>query len=194
MMHLKVGYEIGKKLKVNKYKYYLGLLAPDTPNLYGFAPKNERWSAHIRKADLNEWRKSLKKFFKNNKNNYDKSFLLGYYIHILTDIVFDEFFYNQVKNTIIKANYKKEEAHKIMSEDMYNYYFKEYEEIKEILKSSNLCYNINGLTKEEIIKWKNKNINRLISINKSKYIKESIIKELINKVNEELYEKRNNNK
>lgn len=96
-IHEKVGYEIGKKLNVTSYDYYLGLLAPDAPNLNGFAPKEERWPAHIRRKDLKEWRKALQNFYISNIKNYNKEFLLGYYIHILTDIIFDDYYYKDIR-------------------------------------------------------------------------------------------------
>ena len=55
-IHEKIGYELSKELNTNSYDYYLGLLSPDTPNLNGFGPKEERWASHVRRKDLNEWR------------------------------------------------------------------------------------------------------------------------------------------
>lgn len=42
IIHQKIGYEISKKLLLNSYDYYLGIIAPDAPNVDGFAPKVER--------------------------------------------------------------------------------------------------------------------------------------------------------
>lgn len=194
MTHLKIGYEIGKKLNLLSYNYFLGLIAPDTPNLNGFGEKKLRWQAHLRKEDLNDWRQSLEDFYQENKNIYNKDFLIGYYIHILTDIVFDDFFYQKIKQRILKDTLNKKDYHCIMSKDMNEYYFIEYQKIKNILKSSDISYNINGLTKENILKWKEKNLNKNISKNSSKYLNVSIINELKEKVTDELYEKRNYNK
>lgn len=185
MIHLKVGYEIGKKINKNSYDYYLGLIAPDTPNLNGFAEKNKRWSAHIREDDLYKWRQSLKVFYQKNEKNYEKDFIIGYYIHILIDIIFDEFLYFKIKKKILKDNYKNEEVHTVMSNDMYNYYFFEFPLIREILKSSDKSYRINELKEEDILKWKEKNINRSFN-NRSKYINSLEIEELVNRVYGEL--------
>ena len=68
---------------------------------------------------------------------------------------------------------------------MYNYYFFEFPLIKELLKSSNKSYRINELKKEDILKWKEKNINRSFN-NRSKYINSLEIEELVNRVYDEL--------
>ena len=61
-IHEKVGYDISKKMGFHSYDYFLGLLAPDAPNVDGFAPKEERWMAHQRRKDYDEWRASLHRF------------------------------------------------------------------------------------------------------------------------------------
>lgn len=185
-IHLQIGYLISKKININSYNYYLGIIAPDSPNLNGFGIKEERWSAHIRKKDLNNWRKDLKDFYYNEIKNYPKDFLLGYYIHILTDIIYDDYFYKIVKEEIIKDNILEENAHNTMREDMDKYYFKELDIIKNILLNDNTSYNINSISKEKIILWKNKCINNFPSNNNSKYISNKLIKDLANKVYEEL--------
>ena len=185
MMHIKVGYEIGKKINLNSYNYYLGLIAPDAPNLHGFAPKIERWTAHIREKDLNDWRNKLNEFYFNNQENYNKEFLIGYYIHILTDIIFDDYFYFDIRKKVIQDNIQEDIAHDVMSNDINNYYFEEYQEVKDILESSNLGYNINNISSELLLSWKDKTTNRNITTNESKYITEEEILELVNQVYKE---------
>lgn len=186
IIHEKVGYLLGKKLNVNSYDYYLGLLAPDSPNLNGFAPKEERWPAHVRRKDLNEWREALLGFYLESKNNYPKDFLLGYYIHILTDIVFDDFFYKKIRKEIKMQGYSKEDAHQIMSNDMEEYYFNEFDEIKEVLKNNQISYNINNISKELLISWKDKIINAPIKSNKREFVTEEVVENLAHIVYEEL--------
>lgn len=187
MIHEQVGYFISKKLNISSYDYYLGLLAPDTPNLEGFGIKEERWTSHVRMKDLNEWKINLNNFYKKEKNNYPKDFLLGYYIHILTDIIFDDILYKKVRKEIMNDNYSKETSHDIMRDDMDKFYFNEIEEIKKILKENNFAYNILNNNKENILKWKNKQLNNLTNKNTSKYITEDIIKtldeEVLNEIN-----------
>lgn len=182
-VHERIGYYISKKININTYNYYLGLLAPDAPNLNGFAEKIERWTAHLRKKDYNEWKDNLNAFYSKEKNNYPKDFILGYYIHIMTDIIYDELLYLKVKEKILNDNYKNEDAHDIMREDMDKYSFNEIEEIKEKLKEKTDYYDILNINKELLSKWKDKEISFFPRINNSKYITEDII----NTLSEEVY-------
>lgn len=175
MIHEEVGSFISKRIHINSYEFFLGLLAPDSVNYNGFAEKEIRWTSHQRKKDLQEWKDYLNNFYIREKNNYPKDFIIGYYIHILTDIIYDEFLYAKVKEKILKDNFKQEEAHEIMGQDMNKYYFPEIEEIKEILKSNNNSYDILNINKDLLLKWKEKQINNFNNKNSSKYITEDII-------------------
>ena len=174
MIHEKVGYYISKKININSYDYYLGLLAPDTPNLEGFAPKEERWMAHQRKKDYDEWRSSILSFYNREKNNYPKDFILGYYIHLLTDIVYDDFLYLKVREEILKE-YDMDKTHDIMRKDMDKYYFNEINDIKEILNSSEKSYDILNISSKKLILWKEKEMSLWDHLNTSKYINDEII-------------------
>ena len=183
MIHEEVGYFISKKINNDSYNYFLGLLAPDAPNTYGFGKKEDRWLAHQRKNDYNEWRKSLKELYEKEKNRYDKDFLLGYCVHILTDIIYDEFLYLKVREEILKDNITLEESHEVMRKDMDKYYFDEIEIIKDILKREKITYEINGISKELMYEWKTKTLNELTNENKSIYM----TNEIINTLNELVY-------
>lgn len=186
MIHEEVAYFLSKKINKNSYNYFLGVLAPDAPNTYGFGKKEDRWLAHQRKKDYNEWRKSLKEFYQKEKNNYEEDFLLGYYIHILTDIVYDDFIYLKVREKIIEDGYSMEESHDIMRNDMDKYYFKEISDIKEILNKENTTYEINGISKELMSEWKEKVLKGLNNKNESIYITQEIIDTLNELVYKEL--------
>ena len=188
MIHEEVGYFLSNKLNKNSYNYYLGLLAPDSPNTYGFGKKEDRWLAHQRRKDYNEWRNSLKEFYNQEKNNYNEDFLLGYYIHILTDIIYDDFLYLKVREEILKDGYSLEESHDIMRNDMDKYYFNEIEEVKNILSKENETFEINGINKELMSKWKDKVLEEYTNKNESIYI----TKELINTLNELVYKEVSN--
>lgn len=187
VIHEKVGYNLGKKFSLNSYAYYLGLLAPDAPNLNGFAPKKDRWQAHIRRENLKEWNTALLKFYLKNKENYPKDFLLGYYIHILTDIIFDEYIYLNIRTEIELQGYK-ENAHQIMSNDMESYYFIEFEDIKRILKKNQTSYNINNISKELLNAWKEKIISSSKRNNQVKFVTEKVIENLTEMVAKRLVE------
>ena len=184
IIHEKVGYNISKKINIHSYNYYLGLMAPDAPNIVEFAPKEERWMSHRRRQDRTEWREALDHFYKQEENNYPKDFLIGYYIHILTDIVYDDYFYDDVKETILKDT-GEENAHKIMRSDMEEYYFKEIEEIKKILQEQDTSYDILNISQSLLLNWKNKELNQWKNQKNCKYITEEIIQELGEKVLEE---------
>ena len=188
MIHEEVGYYLSKKLNKNSYNYFLGIIAPDAPNTYGFGKKEDRWLAHQRKKDYNEWRNSLKDFYEKEKNNYDEDFLLGYYIHILTDIIYDDYLYLKVKEEILKDTNVKEQYHEIMRDDMDKYYFKEIEIIKDILSKENKTYEINGISKELMLEWKSKVLKDFASENTSVYI----TNEIINTLNELVYKELSN--
>ena len=188
MIHEEVGYYLSKKLNKNSYNYFLGIIAPDAPNTYGFGKKEDRWLAHQRKKDYNEWRNSLKDFYEKEKNNYDEDFLLGYYIHILTDIIYDDYLYLKVKEEILKSTIDKDKYHEIMRADMDKYYFKEIEIIKDILSKENKTYEINGISKELMLEWKSKVLKDFASDNTSVYI----TNEIINTLNELVYKELSN--
>ena len=188
MIHEEVGYYISKKINKNSYNYFLGLIAPDSPNTYGFGKKEDRWLAHQRRKDYDEWRNSLKDFYEKEKNNYDEDFLLGYYIHILTDIVYDDYLYKKVRDKIENNNYSREESHDIMRNDMDKYYFKEIEIIKDILKENNTTYELNGISKELMLEWKNKVLEDFAKENTSVYITD----EVVNTLNELVYKELSN--
>ena len=93
LIHEEVAYNIAKKYKqLDNKDFYLGALAPDTVNLNGFASKEERWNSHLRNENLDTWLENVKKFYNENKDKYNKYFLLGYVLHIITDIVHDKYF------------------------------------------------------------------------------------------------------
>ena len=186
MIHEEVGHYLSKKINKNSYNFFLGLLAPDSPNTYGFGKKEDRWLAHQRRKDYDEWRKSLKEFYEKEKNNYDEDFLLGYYIHILTDIVYDDFLYLKVREEILKDNHTLEESHDIMRNDMDKYYFNEIEDIKSILNKDNTTYEINGISKELMSEWKEKVLKEINNKNESIYITQEIIDTLNELVYKEL--------
>ncbi len=186
IIHEEVGYLLGKIKHKNSYEYYLGLLSPDSPNFEGFAPKEERWNAHVRRKNLQDWRNSLKDFYQREKNHYPEDFLLGYIIHILTDIIYDDFFYHKVKERILRDSISEEDAHTTMRNDMDKYFFPEYSKVKEILKKKSNTFDINNISKELMHKWKEKQISLPIKESSSKYIEKELIQRLTEKVSEEL--------
>lgn len=70
-------------------QYYLGAVAPDSVNLQDFAPKEKRYKAHYRVADLAQWKKNAVSVYEELKND-DSDFAKGVLTHLLTDIFWDE--------------------------------------------------------------------------------------------------------
>ena len=111
---------------------------------------------------------------------------MGYIIHILTDIIYDDFFYHKVKERILRDSISEEDAHTTMRNDMDKYFFPEYSKVKEILKKKSNTFDINNISKELMHKWKEKQISLPIKESSSKYIEKELIQRLTEKVSEEL--------
>lgn len=187
VVHEEVGYYLSKKLDISSYEYYLGLMAPDAVNVEHFANKQERWTSHVRDKDLNIWKENLKKFYKEEKNKINNDFLLGYTIHILTDIVYDEYFEEKIHKEILKNNQEKDYWY-IKWSDMDKYSFKEQSTINTILLKNNNYIEIKNITKEKLLKWKEKYLKNQSNLNKSLYFNQKIIDNLNIRVEEELKE------
>lgn len=187
VVHEEVGYYLSKKLDVSSYEFYLGLMAPDAVNVEHFANKQERWTSHVRYKDLNIWKENLKKFYKEEKNKINNDFLLGYTIHILTDIVYDEYFEEKIHKEILKNNQEKDYWY-IKWSDMDKYSFKEQSTINTILLKNNNYIEIKNITKEKLLKWKEKYLKNQSNLNKSLYFNQKIIDNLNIRVEEELKE------
>ncbi len=187
VVHEEVGYYLSKKLDTSSYEYYLGLMAPDAVNVEHFANKQERWTSHVRDKDLNIWKENLKKFYKEEKNKINNDFLLGYTIHILTDIVYDEYFEEKIHKEILKNNQEKNYWY-IKWSDMDKYSFKEQSTINTILLKNNNYIEIKNITKEKLLKWKEKYLKNQSNLNKSLYFNQKIIDNLNIRVEEELKE------
>lgn len=187
VVHEEVGYYLSKKLDTSSYEYYLGLMAPDAVNVEHFANKQERWTSHVRDKDLNIWKENLKKFYKEEKNKINNDFLLGYTIHILTDIVYDEYFEEKIHKEILKNNQEKDYWY-IKWSDMDKYSFKEQSTINTILLKNNSYIEIKNITKEKLLKWKEKYLKNQSNLNKSLYFNQKIIDNLNIRVEEELKE------
>ena len=187
VVHEEVGYYLSKKLDTSSYEFYLGLMAPDAVNVEHFANKQERWTSHVRDKDLNIWKENLKKFYKEEKNKTNNDFLLGYTIHILTDIVYDEYFEEKIHKEILKNNQEKDYWY-IKWSDMDKYSFKEQSTINTILLKNNNYIEIKNITKEKLLKWKEKYLKNQSNLNKSLYFNQKIIDNLNIRVEEELKE------
>ena len=121
------------------------------------------------------------------KNKINNDFLLGYTIHILTDIVYDEYFEEKIHKEILKNNQEKDYWY-IKWSDMDKYSFKEQSTINTILLKNNNYIEIKNITKEKLLKWKEKYLKNQSNLNKSLYFNQKIIDNLNIRVEEELKE------
>ena len=191
LIHEEVAYNIAKKYKqLDNKDFYLGALAPDTVNLNGFASKEERWNSHLRNENLDTWLENVKKFYNENKDKYNKYFLLGYVLHIITDIVHDKYFYQDIRTAMTKNNINEDDQHPLLRKYMLEYgYLDENNQIREYINDllkEHTGYNIKNISKEDLIAWKNKcfsNYNEKVHPNN--YITKNHIKEVSKKTEEE---------
>ncbi len=191
-IHEEVAYQIAQKyIELDNSNFYLGALAPDAINVDGFACREERFNSHLRNIDLNIWLDNVVKFYKDNKDKYNNNFLLGYLTHIITDIIYDKYFYWKVRGKMKEDGILDDEQHDLLRINMLEYgYQNENNEfwlyVKEKLKD--VCsYDIQNIKKEKLLTFKNKCFLKQQSFkSKNKYITKGQVKELANFVEEEL--------
>lgn len=120
LIHELIGYKFAKKHKEYDNKnFYLGLMVPDAVNAYGFASKDERWKAHYRDSDLNKWKENILFFYKENTKKIEASYLIGYFVHVLTDIICDKIYKEDLYPNLVDNGYNYDSA--------YEYYRKQIE-------------------------------------------------------------------
>ena len=98
-MHLYVAQALAEQLAVSdRSQYYLGSIAPDSVNVDGFAEKAVRWKAHLRHKDFVQWYQNVSAFYRANRDTFpDRNLLLGYAVHILTDLAWDGYYFNRIR-------------------------------------------------------------------------------------------------
>lgn len=98
-MHLYVARVVAENFHISdKSQYYLGVIAPDSVNLDGFAEKAVRWESHIRDKDFMKWYEKVSAFYRKNRGTFpDRDLLLGYAVHILTDLAWDGYYFNVIR-------------------------------------------------------------------------------------------------
>ncbi len=110
VLHLRVAEKIAKKLDfLDETAYYVGTIAPDSGRMvdnFTYLPnkdvshwKREGVSYEQRFEDNADF---FSKYCENEKDNFKRSFYLGYYVHILTDTVY----VRDIIHPFIKANGK----------------------------------------------------------------------------------------
>jgi len=190
LVHLNVANKIAKKhINLDESQYYLGIIVPDTVNLYGFAEKSKRWAAHIRAKDLNVWESNIIEFYNQNKEKYDNNYLVGYVIHVLTDIVFDRIYEKELLDKIHRRGVFEDEF-EFYHQELRKYEASQIEEKwwKEVVEKLNKAVGIeiNSIDADEIEKWRDKKIKEYEE--KEKMQADMINEELIEKATEQVEE------
>lgn len=119
MIHIAVANEVNKHIKKDISKYLIGAIAPDIAKLVGI----DRNLTHFQDKDKEY--PDINRFLDKYKNKLDDDFVMGYYIHLLTDFFWYKYFYTEfVKdNTIIKSDGSSIKLDKkILRELIYNDY------------------------------------------------------------------------
>lgn len=98
LIHICVANEVNKVIKKDKSKLLIGSIAPDISKLVNM----ERSVSHFMVDDKYDIDAFLNKY----KNYLNDDFVLGYYIHLYTDYLWDEYFISEVyeKNIITKLD------------------------------------------------------------------------------------------
>lgn len=196
LFHLKIANEFTKKhKKYDNPSFFLGTIAPDAVNAYGFASKEKRWNAHIRDANLEKWEENVINFYNKNFGKVEDNYLLGYCFHILTDIVCDRKFINELKPDIMNLGISDENAFSFFCESVEAYENSEldtewFESVKSKLKVAKPI-GINGITEKMIVDWRAYNFDKYAARSKEepKFIKENFAKDVQDEVEKILVEK-----
>lgn len=189
MFHELVGYKFAKKHReFDTDLFYLGLMVPDSVNAYGFASKEKRWKAHFRDSNLDKWQENILNFYKQNINNYERNYLMGYLIHVLTDIICDRIYQNNIYPKLLEKGYSKDQAYKLYEEGIKKFENSNINEqwwqyVKTNFQKANRI-EINNIREKMIEDWINYIIN---NYSNRKYEKEDFIGEwFLNRVLDEI--------
>lgn len=91
VIHMCVASEVNKRIKVKNYnEYLLGAIAPDLAKVIGL----ERKQSHFIDLKINN-HPNPSKFYE--KYGIDNDFFLGYYVHLLTDFIWEKDFIGTFK-------------------------------------------------------------------------------------------------
>ena len=140
MFHELIGYKFAKKNKQFDCNcFYLGLIVPDSVNAYGFAEKDARWKAHARDKDLDKWQENIVKFYRENEENFEQGYITGYLVHVLTDIICDKIYIEELYPALLAEGYN------------YNTAYSHYDEGIRKFENSNINEDWWKYVKEKII-------------------------------------------
>lgn len=189
LYHLNVAYLIAQADKsLFTPEYFLGAIAPDCVNLNGFAPKNIRWQAHNRAANLDEWEENVYKLYKKEKYGAIDSvqfnnFLLGFVVHIFTDIQADRI-EEKLRATMMHKYPDYPDEYKLYSNQIKLYEYSQLDSdwwkntVSQL--SVALAFSVNSLKSSDVFDWRNKVLSDYKKSQRCEY--DLITPEIIQKV------------
>lgn len=129
LIHMCVCDEVNKIIKKDRKKILIGSIAPDIAKLVGI----NRDITHFGEYPTFKETEFLNKY----KNNFNDDFVLGYYIHLYTDYLWDKYFIKKIYNdgivSMIDGTNKKYDG------DICDYLYKDYDSlIEDIITTYNM--------------------------------------------------------
>ncbi len=119
MVHLHVAKAVsGVTNPTDMAAYYLGSLAPDAFHSRTNKQLEDRSITHLYNNNKDIWLKNVLDFMRNNNSGIDNSYLLGYSIHLLTDIIWETDEFSLVWSRYKAATETAEDQHKAYMADM----------------------------------------------------------------------------
>lgn len=96
MVHLAVAVEYAKNYPslINCPEFFLGSITPDAIHMRKGTNREDKGVTHLRTEEVELWKRNILDFHRKNKDNKDYNLLLGYSIHIFTDIIWHETLYS----------------------------------------------------------------------------------------------------
>ncbi|MBQ6546393.1 MAG: zinc dependent phospholipase C family protein [Bacilli bacterium] len=135
LIHMAVAEKLNKKLKRRESEYLIGSIAPDVARIIGM----DRNITHFQTDD--EEYPNLERFLEKYEKDLNNDFVMGYYIHLLTDYFWYKYFYTEIvnENTITKTDgstvkLTEDEIRKLIYNDYTNLNMKLIEEYNLNLK------------------------------------------------------------
>lgn len=181
IIHLAVAKKVNEVLKRNQHDLFLGAMAPDAAKLVGSSRKISHFI-----TDPDSSTPEIDVFLNKYKEDLDDTFVLGYFIHLLTDVLwFNEFLVNFVNDNTITTktgekieldekdvldiiyndftsmNQEVEKEYDLNLDDFYN----DYEFPKSKIKEFPETYFYEVLNKIKIINERKSNYSYLFNIN-----------------------------
>ncbi|NMA35192.1 MAG: zinc dependent phospholipase C family protein [Clostridiaceae bacterium] len=99
MVHLCAAREYAgdKAALLNCPEFYLGCISPDAVHMRKNAGKQDKHVTHLHAENSDQWKRNVIEFIRQNRSKVNYAFRLGYGIHILTDILWNETLYEKFR-------------------------------------------------------------------------------------------------